>query len=76
MFEEDTVRHYQDFLARRPADEYGPVDAEQWSEFEEHFDKRKVELGNCDRLRQPVRARACLYSLPDAADQPLRCCHG
>jgi hypothetical protein len=53
VFEEDTVRHYQDFLARRralrPADEYGPVDANEWSEFEEHFDKRKVELGNCDR---------------------------
>ena len=53
MFEEDTVRHYQDFLARRralrPADEYGPVRPEEWSEFEEHFDKRKVELGNCDR---------------------------
>jgi hypothetical protein len=47
------VRLHQDFLARRralrPADECGPVDAEQWSEFEEHFDKRKVELGNCDR---------------------------
>ncbi|MEV0804705.1 site-specific integrase [Kribbella sp. NPDC050281] len=53
VFEEDTVRHYQDFLARRrarrPADEYGPVEANEWSEFEEHFDKRKVELGNCDR---------------------------
>ncbi|MER7244669.1 tyrosine-type recombinase/integrase [Kribbella sp. NPDC000426] len=53
VFEEDTVRHYQDFLARRralrPADEYGPVDANEWSEFEDHFDKRKVELGNCDR---------------------------
>jgi hypothetical protein len=54
VFEEDTVRHhYQDFLARRrtlrPADEYGPVAANEWSEFEEHFDKRKVELGNCDR---------------------------
>jgi hypothetical protein len=53
VFEEDTVRHYQDFLARRralrPADEYGPVDPNEWSEFEDHFDKRKVELGNCDR---------------------------
>jgi hypothetical protein len=53
VFEEDMVRHYQDFLARRralrPADEYGPVSGEEWSEFEDHFDKRKVELGNCDR---------------------------
>jgi site-specific recombinase XerC len=53
VFEEDMVRHYQDFLARRrglrPVDEYGPASAEEWNEFEEHFDKRKVELGSCGR---------------------------
>ncbi|WP_202870911.1 tyrosine-type recombinase/integrase [Kribbella pratensis] len=53
VFEEDTVRHYQHFLARRralrPDDEYGPVNADEWSKFEERFDKRKVELGDCDR---------------------------
>ncbi|MEU4292099.1 site-specific integrase [Kribbella sp. NPDC026596] len=53
VFEEDTVRHYQDFLARRralrPGDEYGPVSDQEWLEFEDHFDKRKVELGSCAR---------------------------
>lgn len=53
VFEEDTVRHYQDFLARRrqqrPVEEYGDVSEREWAEFEEHFDKRKVELGSCAR---------------------------
>ncbi|MGV9368118.1 tyrosine-type recombinase/integrase [Amycolatopsis sp. NPDC003731] len=53
VFEEDVVRHYQDFLARRrdvrPDGEYRPTTAEEWGEFEEHFDKRKVELGSCAR---------------------------
>ncbi|MDQ1042291.1 hypothetical protein [Streptomyces sp. V4I2] len=29
--------------------EYGGVTPEEWADFEEHFDKRKVELGNCAR---------------------------
>jgi site-specific recombinase XerD len=53
IFEEDQVRHYQDFLARRraqrPADEYTTPTEVEWSEFEEHFDRRKVELGSCGR---------------------------
>jgi site-specific recombinase XerD len=53
VFEEDLVRHYQDFLARRraqrPADEYPTPTEVEWSEFEEHFDRRKVELGSCGR---------------------------
>jgi hypothetical protein len=53
VFEEDVIRHVQDFLARRrarrPEEEYRPVTEEEWQEFEEHFDKRKVELGSCGR---------------------------
>jgi hypothetical protein len=53
VFREDAVRHYQQFLARRrqarPITEYRPVTDPEWSEFEEHFDKRKVELGACAR---------------------------
>jgi site-specific recombinase XerD len=53
VFEEDMVRHYQDFLARRralrPADEYRAPTDDEWDEFQEHFDKRKVELGSCAR---------------------------
>lgn len=53
VFEEDVVRHYHEFLARRrdtrPEGEYRLATAEEWGEFEEHFDKRKVELGSCGR---------------------------
>ncbi|MFB7763544.1 tyrosine-type recombinase/integrase [Streptomyces xiamenensis] len=53
VFNEDVVRHYQAHLARRramrPQDEYRPTTEAEWNEFEEHFDKRKLELGNCGR---------------------------
>jgi hypothetical protein len=53
VFNEDVVRHYQAHLARRrqmrPTTEYRPVTDDEWAEFEAHFDKRKVELGNCGR---------------------------
>ncbi|MGF6883480.1 hypothetical protein ABIA39_006972 [Nocardia sp. GAS34] len=35
--------------AMRPEHEYRPVTDTEWTEFEEHFDKRKLELGNCGR---------------------------
>jgi site-specific recombinase XerC len=53
VFEEDVIRHYQAHLARRrtmrPAEEYQPVTDREWTEFQEHFDKRKLELGTCGR---------------------------
>jgi integrase len=53
VFNEDVVCHYQTHLARRrqmrPQEEYRPVTEEEWREFEEHFDKRKLELGSCGR---------------------------
>ncbi|MGH8961705.1 MAG: tyrosine-type recombinase/integrase, partial [Jatrophihabitantaceae bacterium] len=53
VFNEDVVRHYQDHLAKRramrPDREYRPATAAEWDEFEQHFDKRKVELGQCAR---------------------------
>jgi hypothetical protein len=53
VFDEDVVRHYQAFLHRRrqlrPAEEYRPTTDGEWAEFEEHFDRRKVELGACAR---------------------------
>ena len=53
VFEEDVVRHYQAYLGRRrqvrPDHEYRPATSAEWTEFEEHFDKRKVELGSCGR---------------------------
>jgi site-specific recombinase XerD len=53
VFNDDVVRHYQAHLERRrtlrPAAEYAPPTDAEWTEFEEHFDKRKVELGTCGR---------------------------
>ncbi|WP_169816115.1 tyrosine-type recombinase/integrase [Nocardia miyunensis] len=53
VFDEDVVHHYVAFLAERrqlrPTDEYRPLAAGEWDEFDEHFDKRKVELGSCGR---------------------------
>lgn len=53
VFQEDVIRHYQTHLATRraarSAREYRAPSATEWAEFEEHFDKRKVELGSCGR---------------------------
>jgi site-specific recombinase XerD len=53
VFDEDVIRHYQAHLQQRrqirPDDEYLPVTDAEWTEFEEHLDKRKVELGSCSR---------------------------
>lgn len=53
VFQEDVIRHYQAHLANRravrPAGDYRPATDQEWAEFEEHFDKRKVELGQCGR---------------------------
>ncbi|WP_406046609.1 tyrosine-type recombinase/integrase [Kribbella sp. NBC_00889] len=53
VFDEVVVRHYQQFLERRreqrPQEEYREPTTGEWTEFEEHFDKRKVELGSCGR---------------------------
>jgi hypothetical protein len=53
VFNEDVIRHYQSHLARRramrPPEEYQPVSDQEWTEFEQHFDKRKLELGSCGR---------------------------
>ena len=37
------------FGAARPVREYRTATVTEWDEFEAHFDKRKVELGQCGR---------------------------
>uniref|UniRef100_UPI003F49A141 tyrosine-type recombinase/integrase n=1 Tax=Amycolatopsis sp. CA-096443 TaxID=3239919 RepID=UPI003F49A141 len=53
VFDEDIVHHYVAFLDQRrelrPIEEYREATSEEWAEFDEHFDKRKVELGSCGR---------------------------
>ncbi len=75
VFDEDVIRHYQQFLAAagQPARtrSTGPPTGQEWTEFEDHFDKRNVELGTCGRpYGTPCAARARLHPLPDAPCQP------
>lgn len=53
VFQDDLVRTYRAFLAQRrairPADEYRDPTDEEWTEFQQHFLARKLELGTCGR---------------------------
>jgi hypothetical protein len=53
VFQDDLIRSYRSFLdkrrALRPEAEYREPTDEEWREFEEHFEKRKVALGTCGR---------------------------
>jgi hypothetical protein len=53
VFPEDVIRHHQQFIARRrllrDSAEYRQVQAEEWADFEEHFQRRRVALGDCLR---------------------------
>ncbi|MFI5591158.1 hypothetical protein ACIA5G_39330 [Amycolatopsis sp. NPDC051758] len=48
-FQDDLVRTYRAFLAQRrairPAEEYRSLTEEEWREFQQHFQTRKLELG-------------------------------
>lgn len=69
-----TWRRCQQFLdrrrAQRPESEYRKPTKTEWSEFNENFDKRRVELGSCGPLRDPLPARTRLHPLPNAQRQP------
>jgi len=53
VFQEDLVRSYRAFLdnrrATRPAEEYREPTEQEWQEFQQHFQLRKVALGTCGR---------------------------
>ncbi|MEV0070797.1 MULTISPECIES: site-specific integrase [unclassified Amycolatopsis] len=53
VFQDDLVRTYRAFLtdrrAARPSEEYRSPTEEEWREFEQHFQTRKLELGTCGR---------------------------
>jgi integrase len=53
IFQDDLIRTYRRFLderrAMRPAAEYREPTDEEWSEFQQHFELRKVSLGTCAR---------------------------
>ena len=53
VYHDDVLRHYAAFIARRragrPGEEYREPTESEWAEFEQHFTRRKVELGSCAR---------------------------
>ncbi|WP_284740276.1 tyrosine-type recombinase/integrase [Amycolatopsis sp. RTGN1] len=53
VFQDDLVRSYRSFLdnrrAVRPEAEYREPTSDEWREFEQHFQLRKLELGTCGR---------------------------
>jgi len=53
VFQDDLVHNYRAFLDRRrsmrPEAEYREPTADEWREFQQHFELRKVELGTCAR---------------------------
>ncbi|MGW5731034.1 tyrosine-type recombinase/integrase [Nocardia beijingensis] len=53
VFQDDLIRSYRAFVdqrrTNRPAGEYREPTTEEWAEFQQHFQLRKVELGTCGR---------------------------
>ena len=53
VFDEELVRSYRRFLderrAQRPPAEYREPTEEEWTEFQQHFQARKLSLGECGR---------------------------
>ncbi|MBU3062154.1 site-specific integrase [Nocardia sp. NEAU-G5] len=53
VFDEHLIRSYRRFLdsrrSLRPEAEYREPTEQEWEDFQEHFEKRKLELGTCGR---------------------------
>lgn len=83
VFQDDLIRAYRTYLdarrSSRPAEEYRePTDAE-WAEFQQHFQNRKLELGDCGRpygrraaMSTHVFDAQCCASINALADAWLR----
>jgi len=76
---DDIIRSHRAFIENRrglrPSDEYRDVTAEEWDEFEEHFAKRKIAIGDCMRAygTNCVHEHACeqcKLARPDAGAEP------
>ncbi|MGI8530896.1 MAG: tyrosine-type recombinase/integrase [Geodermatophilaceae bacterium] len=53
IYPDQVIQHFQTFIARRrserPGEEYREPTTAEWDDFGEHFDLRRVELGDCAR---------------------------
>lgn len=56
VFDEELIKAYRSFVERRraarPTDEYREPTDEEWREFQQHFETRKLALGECGRPYQ------------------------
>jgi integrase len=79
VFPDDVTRAHRAFIHNRrtlrPADEYRDVTDAEWDEFEEHFAKRKIAIGDCMRAYgtncvHEYACEQCKLARPDPGAQP------
>jgi integrase len=77
IYQDDVLRHYRAFITRRraqrPSEEYREPTATEWAEFQQHFTRRKVELGTCARpYGTPCRHEHACIRCPMLRPDPLQ----
>jgi integrase len=79
VFPDDVIRAHRAFIhnrrSLRPADEYRAVTSEEWDEFEQHFAKRKIAIGDCMRAYgtncvHEYACEQCKLARPDPDARP------
>lgn len=75
VFQDHLIQTYRQLLDRRralrPSAEYREPTAQEWTEFQQHFEQRKVSLGTCARpYGTPCHHRTRLRPLPRSARRP------
>ncbi len=77
VFDEDVVRHYQEFLhrrrARRPPAEYRAVTGGEWAEFEEHFDRARSNSVTAPGLTEPDASTSTPACAARSCNSTRRC---
>ncbi|WP_328884162.1 tyrosine-type recombinase/integrase [Streptomyces sp. NBC_00299] len=72
VFQDYLIRTYRGFLDRRraarPQEEYSEPTPEEWRDFQQHFELRKVSLGTCGRpYVTPCKHEHACFSEPAIA---------
>ncbi|GAB3469800.1 site-specific integrase [Kineococcus endophyticus] len=80
IFPEDVIRAHRSFVAKRRSlperrEEYRSTTEAEWKEFEEHFGKRQIAIGNCLRAYRSscsheYACEQCKLARPDEAARP------
>jgi integrase len=77
VYDHDVMSRHRAFVAQRraqrPSEEYREPTAAEWAEFEQHFSRRKVELGTCARpYGTPCRHEHACIRCPMLHPDPLQ----